>query len=357
MFQKNKCKILLSSLFILLPIPVGLLLWNYLPDQMAVHWGAGGTDGWASRAFTVFALPLIFLAGYALCLFFTLRDPKNQNQSGKALNLVFYLMPATSILASGMMYASALGMFFGVIRLMPIASGLLFVLMGNYMPKCRQNQTVGIKTKWALESEENWNATHRVGGRVWVGGGLLTMACAFLPQRFVIPGQLMPLLAIAFFPLLYSYLYYRRQVKNGEIAKPAPTPLTWKKALNAAMPVLIALIVAISLFVGEISYEYGEDSFTVRASFWPDATVAYADIGQIEYRSTNEPGSRSNGYGSAQLLMGTFVNDEFGFYTRYSYTRCPSCVVLEVKGQTLVLSGRDDAETQALYTALQQHLP
>ncbi len=352
MFRQNKAKIFLSFALILLPIPIGLLLWDRLPGQIPIHWSAGGADNWASRAFTVFALPLIFAAAYVLCLFFTLRDPKNKNQSGKALGLVFWLLPLTSLLASGMMYASSFGMVFGVLRLMPLVTGLLFAAIGNYLPKCRQNQTLGIRVKWALENEENWNATHRFGGRLWVVCGLAAAACAFLPQRFLISGQLIPLLLISFLPILYSYLYYCRQIKNGELQKPAPTPLTPKKALNIAAPILIILLVGASLFIGDIQYEYGADSFTIHAFFWPDSTINYAEIGHLEYRPEDMRGTRSNGYGSAQLLMGTFVNDEFGFYTRYSYTRCPSCVVLEIGGQTLVLSGKDDAETKALYEEL-----
>lgn len=356
MLQKYKGRILISCMLILLPAFVGLFLWERLPEQAAAHWGLLGVDNWANRFFTVFLPPLIFLAAFLLCLYFTLRDPKNKEQSGKALGLIFWLMPVISALSSGILYASAFGMFFNGLRLMPLMMGLTFAVIGNYLPKCRQNQTLGIRVKWALENEENWNATHRVGGRLWVASGILLSLCAFLPRRFVLGAQIVPLMLISFLPPAYSYLYYRRQLKNGTVEKPVPAPFTWKKAWGAALPAVIIVLVFATLFTGSISYEYGEHSFTVHATYWPDRAVEYADIEQLEYRDTNEPGTRTNGYGSPRLLMGTFANDEFGFYTRYSYTQCPSCVVLMVDGQALVLTGKNTEETKALYNALLAHL-
>ena len=53
-----------------------------------------------------------------------------------------------------------------------------------------------------------------------------------------------------------------------------------------------------------------------------------------------------------KLLLGNFQNDEFGNYTRYTYYRPDACIVVTSEGRTLVFSGRDAAETQALYQEL-----
>jgi len=320
---------------------VGSILWYRLPEQNS-----------SVRFATVFGLPLFFLALYILCLFFTLRDPQNQNQSSKALNMIFWMFPLTAVLICALLYASAFGIVSITPRLFPLFNGLTFIVIGNYLPKCKQNHTIGIRVKWALENAENWNATHRVGGRVWVFGGFVLAIGAFLPGNVPAFAQIVPLLLIGFFPFIYSYLFYRHQLKNGTVCKPIPTPFSWKKAANTAVPILIAVMILITLFTGNISYEYGADSFTIHASYWPDQTVAYDDIEQIEYRDTDNSGTRTNGYGSPQLLMGSFQNDEFGYYTRYSYTKCRACVVLTIHGKTLVLSGKDEAETSALYDAL-----
>ena len=39
-------------------------------------------------------------------------------------------------------------------------TGLMFMVIGNYLPKVKQNNTIGIRVIWTLQDEENWNAAH-----------------------------------------------------------------------------------------------------------------------------------------------------------------------------------------------------
>ena len=211
MIKNNKWKLLISSVVILLPMVAGLVLWNKLPAKVPTHWGFDGTvDGWSSKAFAVFALPLILLAVHWVCVFVTSLDPKNKGQSGKVLGLILWICPMVSLFAGVSVYAAALGVELNVGALAMVAMGLLFVVIGNYLPKCKQNYTIGIKVPWTLDSEENWVATHRFGGRIWVVGGVLIVLCAFLPKAILFPIFLVLLTVMAFLPILYSYLYYRR---------------------------------------------------------------------------------------------------------------------------------------------------
>ena len=180
MIKKNKLKLLISSIVILLPVIAGLILWNRLPERMATHWGiTGAADGFSSKPFAVFAMPLFVLAVHWICVIVTAADPKNKNQTQKAVSLVFWICPFVSLFSGAVIYAAAFGMNFSINILLPVITGLIFIVIGNYLPKCKQNYTVGIKVIWALENEENWNATHRFGGKVWVIGGVLLMLCVF----------------------------------------------------------------------------------------------------------------------------------------------------------------------------------
>ncbi len=78
---------------------------------------------------------------------------------------------------------------------------------GNYLPKCRQNRTVGIKLPWTLRSEANWNKTHRAAGFVWIAGGLMLIAGAFLPVPWLEPAVAA---LLVLFPLLYSFALHKR---------------------------------------------------------------------------------------------------------------------------------------------------
>ncbi|MBO5461247.1 MAG: SdpI family protein, partial [Ruminococcus sp.] len=202
MIKKNKKKLLLSCAVILLPMIIGLLLWNKLPETMPAHWNSSGTvDGWSSKLVAVFCTPLLLLVVHLICIFITAADPKNHNQNKKAFGLVFWICPLACLFSETVMYSTALGIEFSMDIVMLIVLGLMFIIIGNYLPKCKQNYTIGIKISWTLNNEENWNKTHRFAGKVWVIGGLLFIVCAFLPVD-VIPYVLIVLiLAIALIPI------------------------------------------------------------------------------------------------------------------------------------------------------------
>jgi uncharacterized membrane protein len=210
MIRKNLKVLVITSIVILLPILAGLLLWNQLPEKVPSHWNAAGeVDGWSSKGFTVFGMPLILLAAQWLCVLATAADPKSKNHSGKMLQLVLWIMPVITTVLHVITYAVALGQQVQVEVVMPILLGLVFIIIGNYMPKCKQNYTIGIKIPWTLDSEENWNRTHRMAGRIWVVCGFLMILTAFsgifwLFFIFTIP--------MVFGPLLYSYILHKKGI-------------------------------------------------------------------------------------------------------------------------------------------------
>lgn len=206
-----KKTMILTSIIILLPILAGVLLWNQLPDSVATHFDMDGVpNGWSSKGFTVFGVPLFLLACHFLCTFATSMDPKRQNMSEKLFTLVLWICPVISIMMPIVIYGYALGFetsngYYGCAFL-----GVLFIIIGNYLPKCKQNYTMGIKIPWTLNDEENWNHTHRMAGFLWVAGGFAIVANAFLRMEWLF---LIVFVLMVAAPVVYSYLYYK---KHGE---------------------------------------------------------------------------------------------------------------------------------------------
>ena len=214
MIKRNKWKLLITSVIILLPIAVGLFLWNDLPEQIPVHWGIQNTpDRWSGKGFAVFAIPLFLLAVHWVCVIGTAADPKNRDQSPKAMGLIFWIVPFVSLFVSGFAYAAAMGMIFGPGVVVPVIAGIAFMAIGNYLPKCKPNYTLGIKVAWTLNSEVNWIATHRLAGKVWMIGGALLLLCVFLPQTAAAYAVAIDILALAAIPIIYSYAFYRKHEK------------------------------------------------------------------------------------------------------------------------------------------------
>ncbi len=351
----NKWKMILSSVLILLPTAFGLAVWKWLPEKTVIHWGFDGKpDGWGSPMVIVFLLPLLLLLFHYLGIWITARDNKHNRQNGKVLGMMYWIMPVISIFTSGITYALAFDVKLNLNSLMLVFLGLLFVLIGNYMPKCKQNRTMGIKVKWSLANEENWNMTHRFAGKVWFFGGILCMLCAFIPLGAFIYVLLPLVLVMVVAPTVYSYLYYKKQIQKGSAQKEDFVYKTNKTAKIITL-ILVPLILAVCLvilFTGNIKYRYDTESFTIEASFYTDLTVRYADIDSIEYCENLDLGTRQFGVGTPRLSLGTFENEDFGRYTRYTYTNCDVCVVLTVNGKTLVISRTDAAQTKAVYEEL-----
>lgn len=211
MIKNNKLGLVFSSVAILLPIAVGLVLWNKLPETISVHWNfAGESDGFGGKAFVVFGMPLIMLALQWLCVFVTEKDKKNQNQSPKMQKIVLWICPVCLWFVSGAIYCAALGKQFNMLTAVYLFLGVMFCIIGNYMPKCKQNHTMGIKIKWTLENEENWNKTHRLGGILWFVCGLLMIASAFLPQEFSMLVMAAVFILALVIPVVYSYSIHRK---------------------------------------------------------------------------------------------------------------------------------------------------
>ena len=156
--KKYKKTLVLTGIITLIPMMIGLLLWNQLPERIATHFGSDGTpNGWSHRGFVVFGLPLFFLAMQVLGMGVTLADPKKNNINEKMIGMMLWFVPVISVLSELYIYGYALGFQKNVITYVSILIGLVFIIVGNYLPKCRQNYTMGIKLPWTLDDEENWN--------------------------------------------------------------------------------------------------------------------------------------------------------------------------------------------------------
>lgn len=211
MIKKNFKTLLITSIIILLPIIAGLLLWNQLPEQIPSHWNVNGEiDGYTKKEIVVFLIPIIMLTIQWLCAFITGLDPKIENISHKSMNLVLWIIPCINFSINTIMYLTALNKPVPVNIVSPMLCGIVFIIIGNHLPKCKQTYTIGIKIPWTLDDEDNWNKTHRLAGKLWVVGGLLILATSFLETIFIPLGIA---LLMTIIPVIYSYLLFKNSKK------------------------------------------------------------------------------------------------------------------------------------------------
>ncbi len=209
--KADKKTLILTTLICLLPAAVGAAVYSRLPETMATHWGFDGTpDGWSSRAFAVFGLPGVVAALNLLLHFGLGSDPKRQNMNATLRTIALWTPAAVAVLAGGATIAWGLGYELRIDLVIPVLMGLLFVFIGNYLPKTKQSYTMGIRLPWTLHSEENWNRTHRLAGFLWVLGGVAFIVMSFIGWSMA--AFFIILAVMVAVPTAYSYVLYRKGI-------------------------------------------------------------------------------------------------------------------------------------------------
>jgi uncharacterized membrane protein len=106
--------------------------------------------------------------------------------------------------------ASVLGATFDMGRVFGVTIGGLFLVIGGFLGKTRSNWFMGIRTPWTLSSERSWALTHRLGGRLFMAAGLLSVVLALVASAEVVFYALLPAAGVAaIVPIVYSYFVWR----------------------------------------------------------------------------------------------------------------------------------------------------
>jgi uncharacterized membrane protein len=188
-----------------------LFAWPYLPEMVPSHWNIYGVpDNFWPRIFSVFFAPGIYLLMWSLFSVLPKIDPRKEKysqfeDSWNILQLVFLVF---FVYLQGIVFSYVFIPGLNFNRLMLVGLGVLFVLIGNYMGKIKQNYFIGVKTPWALNDVDNWNKTQRLGGWMFVISGLVFVLEGFLQWQLL--AMLIGLIVlIVFVPFAYSYYLFR----------------------------------------------------------------------------------------------------------------------------------------------------
>ena len=330
--------------FTLLPALIGLVLWSTNPQTVF--------------PLAVLFTPVLLALTLALCLHLTEKLEKDREKNKKINSVVIWLIPLLSNVTSWISFSIAAGHTeLPITCIMGWLFAVIYLVMGNYLPKCRQNSTVGIRVRWTASSDENWNATHRLAGPCYMACGFLMIPTSFLPEKAASACLIVLLVLGNAIPMVYSYVFYKKQQRQGVTFRPQPA---WEGKVNksvAAIGAAILVFVAVMLFTGSVKYQFLDTAMQVNVTYYGSTTIPYSEIADAELRGENVPGARTWGLGSFRLLAGLFENEEFGTYTRMTYYNPQSAIVLKTDtDKTYVLSGKDPAETAAIYRQLLTHI-
>jgi len=193
----------------------GLLLWSRLPEQMASHWNFNDqVDGYMSKFWGVFMVPLITLGMFVLFLVIPSIDPLKANiaQFREAFNLFIVLMVVFMLYIYGLTLAWNLGYTdFKISTSILPAIGLLFIFIGFMLRRAKRNFFIGIRTPWTLSSDQVWNKTHQLGSILFMASGALAVVGSFFGGTTAFWMLMIPIFGSTIFLVIYSYILYRRE--------------------------------------------------------------------------------------------------------------------------------------------------
>ena len=208
-------KFISKKMFIVpvLSLLIGALSYPYLPAEIPVHFNFQGVPDSYSGKWFVFVFPLLSLLMTFVAEFMPKMDPKGYNYEKfpRSYQLIHWVVNLMLCGCNVFIILYSLGYELNLSHVISPILGLMFVILGNYMPKFKQSFFCGIKTPWALSDEENWYKTHRLGGKLWVIGGLLMMVISFLPETIGTALLVADIIMMAFVPYVYSYLIFKKK--------------------------------------------------------------------------------------------------------------------------------------------------
>jgi len=196
-----------------------IVVYPTLPQQVVTNWGFNGQVDYGSKS-TLWILWGI--SALMLPLFFIIPKIDPKGKSYEKVDGFYGIFRLVIVLfMTGMLEITILSVNdphrFNVGKIVMIAASLLFIFIGNYLPKCKQTYTMGIKNMWTYADERVWNETHRFGGKLFAAAGVVMLLSAlFASENIMAAVTIVMLLGCLVVINVYSYLRYRKYSNGSE---------------------------------------------------------------------------------------------------------------------------------------------
>jgi uncharacterized membrane protein len=211
-------------LIVAVAVVASVIAFPQLPGTIPDHnWASGKVVGESSRFMAAFTLPFILLLLALMMHLLPRIDPRRANYAkfGGTFEAIFVSIMLFLLLFHFALLAMSLGYPIKLERWAPVSIGVLFIMLGNLMPRARPNWFIGVRTPWTLSSDRVWEKTHRLAGYVLVAEGILVAIMGFTGVRSAtfIMGWVTGVAALSL--VVYSYVEWRRE---GGVAQPSSSP-------------------------------------------------------------------------------------------------------------------------------------
>jgi len=183
-----------------------------MPERMASHWNSQGeVDGYLSKFWGLFLMPIVSLAIFLLFLLIPRIDPlkKNIEKFRKYFDWFIVLIIIFLLYIYSLTIFWNLGYRFDMGQMMMPALGILFIYIGTLLKQAKRNWFIGIRTPWTLSSDAVWDKTHQLGSKLFKLAGIIALLGIFIPN-YALWLVLVPVIAFSLYLMIYSYFEYKK---------------------------------------------------------------------------------------------------------------------------------------------------
>lgn len=173
--KKINFKILIVTCIIcLLPIILGVIYFEQLPEQVAIHFNIeGNPDNYFPKAVFIFAIPVFMAFIQAFCCVVTDVSDKHKEANKKASSIFKWIIPCITVILYVVTLTFALGYMLDIRRIVMVLLGLMFIITGNYIPKTKGNTYVHFGK---IKDEKVLYKVAKISGYIMIINGLLAIA-------------------------------------------------------------------------------------------------------------------------------------------------------------------------------------
>ena len=167
--------LIITSLVCLLPVLLGVVLWDKLPESIAIHFNINNEpDNFSSKGFAVFGIPLLMAGLQIICCLINDFNAKMHGNREKFERATKWILPIMSILLQAVTLGYALGWNIDIRKTVAVIVGIIFLVIGNYLPKFDNIKNYNVDAEKARK-------INRFIGFETVIMGVLSIISVFLP--------------------------------------------------------------------------------------------------------------------------------------------------------------------------------
>lgn len=209
----SKSEVIITSAVVFCPMLIGILLWNKLPDEMAVRFNTNNEVlSYSSKGFVIFGIPIMLFVCHFFCMLPMIIDPKDTKISRKMVLLLIWITPVISLPTCGGLLVYSLGIAIDFGFIINLILGISFLMIGNYLPKCRTNDAAAAKTRGVLENEDVRYRIQRFLGWCYVLIGICFFINCFLQSKTILISVTVLIILIS---LVCAIVDVRNYLKNS----------------------------------------------------------------------------------------------------------------------------------------------